>query len=938
MSGGRLVGRSAELRVVAAFLTSMAERPSGLVIDGEAGIGKTTLWSAAVQQARERRFRVLSARASQVESAPAYGVVADLISDVGCAALGGLPEVQRRAMDRVLLRADGGDPPGDHRVVATTILSILERLAAESPVLVAIDDVQWVDASSKSVVAFVARRLDRRMGVLVAEGSGPDKSDTTASWLQLARQDGIERIRLGPLPLSGLHTLISDRLGHSLPRPMTVRIAEISHGNPSYALELAHAANIQSPTADPVLPAPLAELMRDRIGQLEDEVRDVLLAAACVPDPTVDLLAQATGTTAARTVELLEPIEDKGIICIHGNRVRFSHPLLAQGVYADAGPARRRRMHRALADVESLPQLKARYLALATVSSDPATLQALDTAADTARTRGAPAAAAELVDLAIRLDGDTPERRIRAAAHHFQAGNAEPARAVLEPMVSQLPPGPLRATAVNLLAEMRMHDNSFAHAAELLRGAADDAATDPTVLVQTFLLLSFAQLNTGEYHDSLHYALQAATLAEELDLPALTSQARAMWVTVGLVCGQGVDEPSLHGALELEDPNIDVSLPFSASAVNALALAWTGRLDGASAQMLAVRNRCIERGAISHIMFIDLHSTLIDTWRGDFAAAALTAEDAMERSELLGADHMTVIAHTARALVAAYTGRERDARANAHAAIEGANRCGSTRLADLPVMTLGFLDVSLGNYAEALTALQPLIARFSTLPGTEIVIAAFIPDAVEAMIALGHIAEAGPLIDVLENNGRRLDRPWMLAAGARCRSMWLAAQGDVKAATRMAQQAMAEHDRLPMPFECARTQLLLGQLQRWQGLKEAKTVTLGEALRAFEYMGTPLWAKRARDELAATKSGPTQHVPLTPSEQCVAELAASDMTNRDVAAALSISLKTVEANLTRIYRKLGIRSRAELGERMSQLAADGPTDGEAHESPHSKDH
>jgi DNA-binding CsgD family transcriptional regulator/nucleoside-triphosphatase THEP1 len=906
----------------------MAERPSGLVIDGEAGIGKTTLWSAAVQQARERRFRVFSTRTSQAESARPYAVVADVINEVGCTALAGLPEIQRMAMDRVLRRSVGGNPRSDHRVVATTVLSILERLAVESPVLIAIDDVQWMDASSKSVLAFVARRLDRRTGLLVTEGSGSDNSDTTASWLQLARQDGMERIRLGPLSLGGLHTLIIGRLGHSLPRPTMVQIAEISHGNPSYALELARAGNIQSPSAESILPTPLAELMRDRIGQLDGDVRDVLLAAACVADPTVDLLAQATGNTAARTIELLEPVEDKGIIGIRGNRVRFSHQLLARGIYDDAGPARRRRMHRTLADVESLPEPKAKHLALATVGSDSATLHALDTAEDVARTRGAPASAAELVDLAIRLGGDTPERRIRSAAHHFQAGNAGPVRTVLESTVSQLPSGPLRATAVNLLAEMCMYNNSFVHAAELLRGAEDDAATDRAVLVQSLLLLSFAQMNTGDYDESLHYALHAATLAEELDLPALTSQARAMWVTAGLVRGHGVDKPSLRAALELEDLHLDVSLPFSASAVNALALAWTGRLDEASAQMLAVRNRYIERGANNHIMFIDLHSTLIDTWRGDFAAAALTAEDAMERAEQLGGDHPQVIAHAALAVVDSYTGRERDARANAHAAIKGAKGCGSTRLTDLPVTTLGFLEVSRGNYAEALTALRPLIARVGALQGTEIIIAAFIPDAVEALVALRRISEAEPLIDALEHNGRSLDRPWMLATGARCRSMWLAAKGDGEAATRTAQHAMAEHDRLPMPFERARTQLLLGQLQRCQHLKEAATATLGEALRAFEQMGTPLWAKRARDELAATNSDATQHVRLTPSEQRVAELAASGMTNRDMAAALSVSLKTVEANLTRIYRKLGIRSRAELGARMAQRTADGPTNRE----------
>ena len=393
------------------------------------------------------------------------------------------------------------------------------------------------------------------------------------------------------------------------------------------------------------------------------------------------------------------------------------------------------------------------------------------------------------------------------------------------------------------------------------------------------------------------------------------------------MCGQDLDESSLRNALELADPDLDVSLPFSAGTVNALALAWTGRLDEASVQLLAVRNRCIQRGANSHVMFINFHSTLIDTWRADFPAATATAEDAMEMAEHLGDDHMAAIAHAARAVVAAYTGRGRDARADVDAAIESANRCGSTRLTDLPVTTLGFLAVSLGDYAEALTALQPLIARFSTLPGTEIVVAEFLPDAVEAMIALGHVSEAGPLIDALEDNGRRLDRPWALAVGARCRSMWLAARGEVDAATRMAQQAMAAHDRLPMPFERARTQLLLGQLQDCQGLKEAAADTLGEALRAFELIGTPLWATRARDELAATHSIPTEHVRLTSSEQDVAELAASGMTNRDVAATLSVSLKTVEANLTRIYRKLGIDSRVELGKRMSQLTADAQSAG-----------
>jgi DNA-binding CsgD family transcriptional regulator len=228
-------------------------------------------------------------------------------------------------------------------------------------------------------------------------------------------------------------------------------------------------------------------------------------------------------------------------------------------------------------------------------------------------------------------------------------------------------------------------------------------------------------------------------------------------------------------------------------------------------------------------------------------------------------------------------------------------------------MSLGFLEVSLGNYAQALSTLQPMLEIFDTLPGTEIMTAMFVPDAVEAMVALGRAADAEPLVEALEHNGNRLGRTWMIAVGARCRSIWLAAQGDVAAAARIAQNAMAEHERLPMRFERARTQLLLGQLQRRQRQKEAASTTLREALREFDEIGTPLWADRARAELARVNVVPSRDLTLTPSERRVAELAASGMTNRDVAAALFISPKTVEANLARIYRKLGINSRAELG-------------------------
>ena len=229
---------------------------------------------------------------------------------------------------------------------------------------------------------------------------------------------------------------------------------------------------------------------------------------------------------------------------------------------------------------------------------------------------------------------------------------------------------------------------------------------------------------------------------------------------------------------------------------------------------------------------------------------------------------------------------------------------------------MGLLEVSLGNYTEAADALQPLLARHVP-DSTEINAASYLPDMVEALTALGRVDEAEPLVGALERNGRRLDRAWMLAVGARCRAVVLAARGDVEAAVVSARRAMTEHDRLAMPFERARTQLLLGQLLRRQ--RSDATAVLRDALAAFENLGTTLWAERARTELAGAKPRARAQEGLTAAERRVAELAASGMTNRDVAATLFISAKTVEATLARVYRKLGIRSRAELGRQLHTL-------------------
>ncbi len=905
-----VVIRPEESAVLAEFLAAVRKRPSALGIEGETGIGKTTMWFSGVEFAKQQGFRVLGARAFEPESVLAYGVVADLLADVESEVFGELPPVQRIALDRVTLRAGEDGPATDQRVAAAAFVSVVTLLARDTPVVVAIDDVQWLDSSSRAVLEYAARRRSGAVGLLVTECI--DQGGDAKSWLQRTRLDDVVRYRVSPLSLGGVHAVVSARLGRTFPRPTIVRIAEVSGGNPFYALELARAVNGQRAGPTAILPPTLSELTRRRIGGFDDDVNDLLLIVAAMGDPTIDVVAAAAGAPIDRVVSRLEGPERAGIIAIDGNRVRFTHQLLAHGVYTRAGAAQRRRTHRALADAESRAEVRARHMALAAASADPDVLRSLDAAAEVAGSRGAPAAAAELVDLAIRLGGNTPLRRLNAARHHFQAGNTGEAKALLEQTITDLPAGPPRALAALLRAGISMYHNDFSDAVASLEAVRGDAAGIGPLLVRVLLMLSLAQALAGNA-DTAEDPRRAVAIAESLGNGSLLSQALSLEVTLTLARGDGFEEATLRRAVQNEDPDDDVPFYLCASVLNALVAAWTGRLGAAREMMDAARRRYEERGDEGGQMAVAGYTALVELWRGNVAEATAMAAEAMERGEQLGGDHINLIPLIIRAEVAAYAGREDDARRDANEALTIARRLGARQMISWPIATLGFLEVSRGEYAAAVVTLWQIAAGGYRLRNTELTDGWYLPDLIEALVGLGRLDEALPPIELLERNGRRLDRAWMLATGARGRAMWLAASGETNAALAVAEQAMAEHDRLEMPFERARTLLLVGQLYRRQRQKHAAAAVLCEALRMFEDVGAPIWVQRARSELERTNVAPGDTAQLTPSELRIAELVAKGMTNRDAAAALFISPKTVEHYLGRVYRKLGIHTRAELG-------------------------
>ncbi|MGV0873214.1 AAA family ATPase [Mycolicibacterium sp. XJ879] len=911
-----LAHRPAEEATVAEFLDSASSTPSALLIEGDAGIGKTTLWLAAAESARHRGFRVMSTDATEAESVLAYTALADLLADVDPAIWSYLPGPQHAAVDHILSETKGSAAATDQRAVAAAFLSIVERLSEDGPLLLAIDDLPWLDPSSAYVIAYTARRLTGPVGLVATIRTEPDAGDD-ASWLQLPRPDAVRRITLGPLSSRALHQVLSQSVDRPLPRSTFTRIHHVSGGNPFYAIELARTIDENTGTE---LPDTLAELVRVRLSGLDAETHDTLLAVASLATPTVERVLAASDTDRDRLVELLEAAEQQDIIAIEGHRIRFTHPLLAAGVYSDASPARRRSMHRRLADVAVEPELRARHLALAATNGDAETLQALDDAAASAQARGAPAAAADLLNLAIGLGGDTPQRRMLLATHTFDAGDPVRARTLLEQSIADMEPGPLRAQARHALAFVRFMADGYVEGRNLLARALDEDSPDGPLRVSILIALAYAQHMTGQFEAAWRLGQEAVSHAEPLGDPALLSQALGVRATLQFFGGGGIDEASLQRALELEDHDSFTPTMLRPSVEHALILACSGDLDSSYEQLRAVERRCIDRGEEGELIFVNFYVVVNRIWRADFTEAKRLAQEVTALARQLGGDFPTMLSLLLKAWLAVYDGAEDEARPVIADAMDVCKLSGTAWHEDQARTALGLLELSLGNHDAAVNALAPLMARHAP-NSTELSAAAYLPDAVEALVATGRVAEAEPLVDDLQRNGHRLDRSWMLATGGRCRALVLAARGDLTGAVAAAHQAIDHHDRLAMPFERARTQLVLGTLQARSRQREAPA-SLHQALTAFEQLGTPLWAARARARLPGGAEAPQQRRDLTAVERRVAELAASGMTNRAVAGELSLSAKTVEATLARAYRKLGIHSRAELGRVMAAAADD----------------
>ena len=349
---GQVIGRDDELGAIEAFLDPARERPAALVLSGEAGIGKTILWEAGLEAAERRYERVLSCRGVEAEASLAFAGLSDLLADVLDEVAPSLAPLRLRALEVALLLAEPGDAPPDPRLIGLALLDALRALAQQGPVLVALDDVQWLDSASSTVLQIALRRLrDERVSVFATLRKMPG----VAAPFELARafpEEQLTRIWLAPLSLGALHSLLKERLGVELTRPELARLLETSGGNPFFALELGRELTWTEtrPAIGRTLRVPesLHELLGGRLSRLPTETGDVLLEVAALARPTVELVAQAHGNRQV-VLEALDTAVRENVLFFEDSRLRFANPLLGSICYEQAPLWKRRAVHRTLA-------------------------------------------------------------------------------------------------------------------------------------------------------------------------------------------------------------------------------------------------------------------------------------------------------------------------------------------------------------------------------------------------------------------------------------------------------------------------------------------------------------------------------------------------------------------------------------------------------------
>jgi DNA-binding CsgD family transcriptional regulator len=903
-----IIGRERELRSLRAFFDGTAGGPTALVLEGEAGIGKSTLWLAAVSIGRERGWLVLTSRPAEAEQGFDHVGLADLFEGVLDRVGPSLSPPRRRALEVALAVGDPG-PGADARTLAVAVRDSLELLAADGPVAVAIDDVQWLDRSSAAALAFALRRIqNERVVVLLARrlarGGGPSPLEHAVD------ADRVERIEVAPLSLGALHEVLRARLGRTFARPALLRIHEVSGGNPFYALELARVLEADvDPTRPLPVPESLDELLRGRLDGLPGETRRALSLVAASGHPSRRLLAAAGVTESA-----LEPAFDARVIEHAADTVSFTHPLLASVHYQALPPAERRRTHEVLAKSLDDPVGRARHLALASDGPDRSVAGALDHAHAVAAARGAPVVAAELCELAIRFTadddrGDRERRLLESARAHLTSGDLRRARARAEELLATSRDGGARGEALVLLSKVADASGGVERSVALLRDALGEASAHPRLLAAIHRTLGDLLRLTEGLEIAEQHALASLELAESLEDDALRAGALSTLALLRFNAGEPGAVHLAEEAYALAKTTGDHELRLQAALDLGHVLMWSAQHEQGRALLEGLHREVRdhdERASHSALWYL----SLLELQAGRWSVAADHIGRAREIVRLYAVDAEEDAANfTAAGRIAVQRGELAQARDFAERGREVAN----TQVAFIAPLEgiLGFAELWSGDPAAAVERFEAAERAAASVEIREPTIYWWRAEFVEALLELGRADDAVELLDAWEAAAARVDRDWVLAQVTRCRGLVAAARNDVDGAVATLEAAVAQHKAVGDPFGRARALLALGVARRRRRQKSTAREAIDAALAAFEELGARTWTEQARAEQARI-GGRTRDRGLSPAERRVARLVAAGRTNREVAAELFLGERTVESHLTRIYAKLGVRSRTEL--------------------------
>jgi DNA-binding CsgD family transcriptional regulator len=852
---------------------------------------------------------VLSTRPREAEAHLSFAALIDLLEDVDTEDLG-LPAPQTRALEVALLRAEPAGRSPEQGAIGLGFLNALRTLAARDLLLLAVDDVHWLDAPSRDVLAFACRRLDEdSVRLLLARRPG------LPSPFERALDGEPVRLEVGPLSIGAIRSLLSTRLELSLPRPLLRRLVDATLGNPLFAMTVGQTfAEDGMPAIGEGLPVPdtIEDLLATRVVRLPASTRRLLLAVALSASPRASELA------ALSDADTVDDAVAAGVLVVDGDRIRATHPLLAAAARKRSRSRTRRELHRALAGAVADDELRARHLALATDGHDEALAATVAEASSVAAARGAAREAAELAEHAFRLtppgSAARTERLLALATDLDLAGDAQRVTDLLTPELDSLPPGAARVGAHLLLSEgggVRSTADHQRHLEAALVEAGDDLSLRAHVLAKMSIHATAACVERVQ--DAEVRAVEALRSADGLDTEVVRLALHALaWARA--LDGQPIGDLDERFRAASDDA---YHLIDSVDRVEALRLTWRGEIAEARRRLVGMLSLADERGELWSYVVLRLHLCELELRAGDWETASHLLDEWAESSE--GELLVAPSYERCRGLLAVGRGDADEAESWADRALAGAESTGARWQQLEGLRARGTAALLAHDPEQAAASLREAWEHTKREGVDEPGAFPVASDLVEALVESGGLEEARAVTDRLRMLAERQVHPWGLATAKRCEALVRSsARADTEPLAGLEEAAEA-YGGLGLRFDRARTLLLLGRARRRRKKWAAARRALEEAVAGFEELGSVGWVEEARSEL--TRVGARRPQPkgeLTPAERRVVELAVEGLSNKEIARALFVAVNTVEAHLSHAYAKLGIHSRSQLARALSR--------------------